>query len=234
VCGRYAAARDAADLAIWFEAEHMPAVELPPRYNVAPTFEAYLVTDHDGTRSVDIARWGLIPSCSRDASHASRMINARSETVADKPAYRSAFKRRRCLVPVDGYYEWQAGGPAARAAKQPFFIHDRAGDPLALAGLFEDWHGPEGPVRTFTVLTQDASPWLERIHDRMPVIVNRESWSTWLDDPLTDEQFANILQLSREDASRNLNAYPVSTRVNKAGNEGEDLIVPIGPAMHVG
>jgi putative SOS response-associated peptidase YedK len=162
------------------------------------------------------------------------MINARSETVADKPAYRSAFKRRRCLVPVDGYYEWQPGGPAARAAKQPFFIHDRAGDPLALAGLFEDWHGPEGPVRTFTVLTQDASPWLQRIHDRMPVIVDRESWSTWLEDPLTDEQFANILQLSREDASRNLDAYPVSTRVNKAGNEGEDLIVPIGPALHIG
>lgn len=234
MCGRYAAARDAADLAIWCEAERLPATDLRPRYNVAPTSEAYLVVDEEGTRSIDIAKWGLIPSWSRDAGHASRMINARSETVAVKPAYRSAFKRRRCLVPVDGYYEWQANGTAARTPKQPFYIHERNGDPLALAGLFEDWAGPDGPVRTFSVLTQDASGWLQRIHDRMPVIIERESWSTWLDGPLTDEVFASIVEGSRDDAPHLLEAHPVSTRVNKAGNEGADLIEPIGPALNVG
>jgi len=176
MCGRYAASRDAATLAEFFAAEELPLATAPspriPDYNVTPTREVFIVLEHDGTRRVDVARWGLIPSWSKDASRASRMINARSETVAHKPAYRSAFGKRRCLVPADGYYEWQV---RARGPKQPFFIHDERSRPLAFAGLYEDWNGPDGPVRSCTICTMDARGDLGRIHDRMPVLVPRSA-----------------------------------------------------------
>lgn len=233
MCGRYAAARDAAEVGAWFHAEQLPDVELPPRYNVAPTAESYIVLDQDGTRAVHVARWGLIPSWSKDASRASRMINARSETVAEKPAYRAAFKRRRCLVPVDGYYEWQVTSALTRGAKQPFFIHARGHELLALAGLYEDWHGPEGSIRTFTVLTQNPPSWLGRIHDRMPVIVQSDEWHMWL-SPHTDEADLEVLlaDITRHSA-QGLEAYPVATLVNRATHEGLHLTESIGPPIPV-
>lgn len=234
VCGRYAAARDAADLAQWFHAEELPTVDLPPRYNVAPTSESYIVIDDQDARVIDIARWGLIPSWSTDASRASRMINARCETVAQKPAYRSAFKRRRCLVPVDGYYEWQAASVSSGSRKQPFFIRAQDDRPLALAGLFEDWTGPEGMIRSFTVLTQEPTTWLAQIHDRMPVIVHPSDWSTWLDASLAPANLDPLLHAITEHSADGLEAYPVSTIVNRAGNEGADLVAPIGPPIGVG
>ncbi len=233
MCGRYAAAKDAAELAGWFRAEQMPVSELTPRYNLAPTAEAYIVVDEDGARVIETARWGLIPAWSKDATRASRMINARVETVAEKPAYRAAFRRRRCLVPADGYYEWQAG-VGARAPKQPFYIHRTDGRPLAMAGLFEDWQGPHGPVRSFTVLTRDAVGSLGRIHDRMPVMVEEDSWEGWLDPASTHESVASILEKALRSGEDQLEAYPVSTQVNKATNEGPELRAPIGPPVPVG
>lgn len=217
----------------WFHAEELPDVELPPRYNVAPTAESYIVLDSEGTRAVDVARWGLVPSWSKDTSRGSRMINARSETVAEKPAYRSAFKRRRCLVPVDGYYEWQVAPAGARAPKQPFFIHAKGHELLALAGLYEDWHGPDGSIRTFTVLTQEPPSWLGRIHDRMPVIVQDDDWQQWLslhtDEADLEDLLANITRRS----AQGLEAHPVATLVNRATNEGSHLTQSIGPAVPV-
>lgn len=234
MCGRYAAARDVVEVGAWFHAEQLPDLELPPRYNVAPTAKSYIVLEHDGARMVETAQWGLVPSWSKDASRGSRMINARSETVAQKPAYRSAFKRRRCLVPVDGYYEWQVGAAGTRAPKQPFFIHARNRDLLALAGLYEDWHGPDGRLRTFTVLTQEPPSWLGRVHDRMPVIVHSDMWQPWL-SPTTEEAdlddlLVHITQLS----AHGLEAYPVTPLVNRATHEGPQLTESVGPPVPVG
>jgi putative SOS response-associated peptidase YedK len=234
VCGRYAASRDAADVGGWFHAQQLPDVELPPRYNVAPTAESYIVLDHDGTRAVDVARWGLVPSWSKDASRAGRMINARSETVAEKPAYRSAFKRRRCVVPVDGYYEWQAGAAGSRPLKQPFFIHAKNHDLLALAGLYEDWHGPGGSLRTFTVLTQEPPSWLGGIHDRMPVIVQPDRWQPWLSPETSETDLDGLLADITRHSAQGLQAYPVATLVNRATNEGPHLAESIGPPVPVG
>ncbi|MDA2987696.1 MAG: SOS response-associated peptidase [Actinomycetota bacterium] len=232
MCGRYAASRDAVEVGGLFRAEQLPDVELPPRYNVAPTAESYIVLDHDGTRAVDIARWGLVPSWSKDASRASRMINARSETVAEKPAYRSAFKRRRCLVPVDGYYEWQVAGTSA--PKQPFFIHAENDTPLALAGLYEDWDGPNGSMRTFTMLTQEPPSWLGRIHDRMPVIVQSDRWQPWLSTETSEADLDGLLADITRHSAQDLQAYPVATLVNRASHEGPHLTESIGPPVAVG
>lgn len=242
MCGRYAASRDAVEIAEFFTAEQLPtdagsAAPRVPNYNVAPTSEVFIVLeDRDAVRQVDIARWGLIPSWSKDANRASRMINARSESVADKPAYRAAFRRRRCLIPADGYYEWQAAAaaaPGAKAPKQPFFIHRSDASPLAFAGLYEDWNGPDGPVRSCTILTQDAHGTLARIHDRMPVLVPAEEWEAWLapeeQDALALSQL--LAHLCNDTTLEGLQAYPVSTRVNKPTNNDAALVDPIGPAM---
>jgi putative SOS response-associated peptidase YedK len=227
VCGRYAATEDAATIAEYFHAEELPlATPRSPRipnYNVTPTSEVFVVVEQDDTRRVDIARWGLIPSWSKDASRASRMINARSETVADKPAYRSAFRKRRCLVPADGYYEWQA---RAERPKQPFFIHDERSRPLAFAGLYEDWNGPDGAVRSCTICTMDAQGPLAGIHDRMPVLVPQGQWAEWL-NPGTQDPAGLLRRLLNEAGASALAAYPVSTQVNKPANNGPQLLEPV-------
>lgn len=232
MCGRYAALRDAAEIADIFGAEELPfsgsqdGSGLPriPNFNVTPTSEVFIVLDDfDGQRRVDSAHWGLIPSWSKDASRSSRMINARSETVAAKPAYRAAFRRRRCLVPADGYYEWQASDGKM---KQPFFIHRTDERVLAFAGLYEDWEGPQGSVRSCTLLTQDARGALAAIHDRMPLPVASMHWSDWLDPTSVNaEQILDVV-LS-EDPTTDLTWYPVSTAVNKPANNGPALLEPI-------
>lgn len=231
MCGRYAAARDSAEVADWFGAEQLPTTDLPPRYNIAPTAESYIVLEVDAVRAVEIARWGLVPSWSKDPSRGSRMINARSETVAQKPAFRSAFKRRRCLVPVDGYYEWQT---TTSAPKQPFFIHARDHGLLALAGLYEDWRGPEGVMRTFTVLTHEPPAWLGVIHDRMPVIVQPDMWQPWLSPQTPEGDLEDLLAGVMAVSADGLEAYPVAPVVNRATHEGSHLIDAVGPPVPVG
>jgi putative SOS response-associated peptidase YedK len=230
VCGRYAATKDAETIAGFFHAEELPLVtpRSPriPDYNVTPTSEVFVVLEQDGTRRVDVACWGLIPSWSKDASRASRMINARSETVAAKPAYRSAFRKRRCLVPADGYYEWQA---RAHSSKQPFFIHDEQSKPLAFAGLYEDWDGPDGAVRSCTICTMDARGPLAPIHDRMPVVVSQGQWDEWL-NPGTQDPDQLLQRLVDQADASTLVAYPVSTQVNKPANNGPQLLEAVpGP-----
>ena len=158
------------------------------------------------------------------------MINARSESVATKPSFRAAFRRRRCVVPADGYYEWRPAPEGAGSRKQPFYIYPRSGEPLAMAGLFEDWHGPHGEMRTCMILTQEAVGPVADIHDRMPVEVPESWWERWLDPHLEDPQGAleDICAQSRtgvESGSRDF--HPVSTRVNAPVNEGPDLITPV-------
>ena len=230
MCGRYAAARDVVQVADWFEVEQLPTRDLAVRYNITPTSESYIVVDDDGVRALQIARWGLIPSWSKDASRASRMINARSETVAEKPAFRAAFRRRRCLVPADGYYEWQANEGVG--VKTPFYIHRSDGGQLAFAGLFEDWKGPDGQVRSFCLLTQDAVSTLSGIHDRMPVIVQADAWQRWLDPAAPD--VPALLDQVLATSSTGLEAHAVSTQVNKPANDDPGLIVAVGPAICVG
>ena len=214
MCGRYAASREASEIGDWFQVEELPSSELAPRFNVAPTSEVYIVVDEDKTRRLTVARWGLIPSWSSDA----------------KPSFRAAFRRRRCVVPADGYYEWRPAPEGTGSRKQPFYIYPRSGEPLAMAGLFEDWHGPHGEMRTCTIVTQEAVGPVADIHDRMPVDVPESWWERWLDPDLEDAQGAleDICVQSRtgvEAGSRDF--YSVSTRVNAPVNEGADLITPV-------
>ena len=241
MCGRYAAAKDPAALAVEFEVLGDLPEPLAPNYNVAPTNPVHIVAirgrDEILERVLLVARWGLVPSWAKDSSIGSTMINARSETVAQKPSFRRAFAKRRCLVPADGYYEWylptEPGAPVGargKPAKQPFFIAAKDGSSLAMAGLYEWWHDPKGqrddPASwrlTCTVITTAASGELGRIHDRMPLIVARGDWARWLDPESSDAE--DILTRGTEGAD--LQAYPVSTAVNSVRNNGPELITPI-------
>jgi putative SOS response-associated peptidase YedK len=261
VCGRYAASRDPDDLVEEFEVERVEVpARLEPDYNVAPPKDVYAVLTRaprsergpDGervetvepsppVRQLRVLRWGLVPSWAKDPSIGSRMINARMETVADKPVFRRAFARRRCLLPADGYYEWYAGGagvtarPADRpgkAAKQPFFIHPKDGGVLAMAGLYEFWRRPDAAdddpdawLVTCAVLTTEAEDAVGVIHDRMPLLVERERYGAWLDPTADDPDLLRGLLVPA--APGRLDAYPVSTAVNSVANNGPQLLAPL-------
>ena len=240
MCGRYASAKDPAALVEEFEIPTAPAETLGPDYNVAPTKKVYVVVDRPEHRSLEIARWGLVPSWAKDPSIGSRMINARAETVAEKPAYRRAFAKRRCLVPADGFFEWYLPtepdapvGKGGKPLKQPFFIHPTDGSSLAMAGLYEWWRDPtradDDPQAwrlTCTVITTTASDEVGRIHDRMPMTIAREDWATWLDPDLGAEAATPLLAPA---TALRLEAYPVSTLVNSVRNNGPELIAPLDP-----
>ncbi|TAK70788.1 MAG: SOS response-associated peptidase [Actinomycetota bacterium] len=254
MCGRYAASQHLDDLIHEFDIEQGPEVELAADHNVAPTKDVYLVADRvrdTGTvRELHVARWGLVPSWAKDPSIGSRLINARLETVAVKPAFRKALAARRCLLPADGYYEWYTpqpqhddgrgapdrpagtAGPAARGRKQPFFIRPADGGILAMAGLYEFWRDPgraaDDPARwwvTTTVITTTAPDELGRIHDRMPLMVEPARWDQWLaPGPVTQAELAELLVPA---APGPLAAYPVSTLVNDVRNNGPQLVEPV-------
>jgi len=239
VCGRYAAAKDPAALAEEFGAP-VPEESLSADYNVAPTKKVYVVVDRpDEGRSIEVARWGLIPSWAKDPSIGSRMINARAETVDAKPAFRSAFAKRRCLVPATGYYEWYTPtdgpkGSSGKPLKQPFFIHPADGSSLAMAGLYEWWRDasrdeddPSAWRLTCTVITTDAIDAIGRIHDRMPMTVAKSAWEQWL-DPKARVQVGTLLAPA---SAVVLDAYPVSTSVNSVRNNGPELIAPVEGAL---
>jgi putative SOS response-associated peptidase YedK len=242
VCGRYAASRNPADLVEEFEVEQVEVPEpLPPDYNVAPTKPVYAVLarrtrdsgdDEPPVRQLRVVRWGLVPSWAKDPSIGSRMINARMETVAEKPAFRRAFARRRCLLPADGYYEWYASKQDGKTVKQPFFIHPKDGGVLAMAGLYEFWRpkdaDPEDPdawLTTCTVLTTNAEDALGRIHDRMPLLVEPARYAEWLDPDVDDPDRLRSLLVPA--APGRLDAYPVSREVNNVRNNGERLLEPV-------
>jgi putative SOS response-associated peptidase YedK len=221
VCGRYVLATDPAALIEEFDIVKPSERILEPDYNVAPTKDVYIVVDEQSERSLDVARWGLVPSWAKDPAIGSRMINARVETIDTKPAYRSSTKKRRCIIPADGYYEWYT--PAIKARKQPFYIHSTDGHPLAFAGLYAWWRAAEDApwLLTCTIITTDATDALGQIHDRAPMYVPRDAWGAWLDaqtpgDPRT---------LLSPHAP--VQATAVSTRVNNVRNNGPDLIAPL-------
>lgn len=199
--------------------------ELVPRYNIAPTQQVLACRQTaDGSREGVSLRWGLIPSWAKEEKIGSSLINARAETVAEKPSFRTAFKRRRCLVLADGYYEWKAGTP-----KQPHFIHMADDRPFALAALWESWRGPKEaplaePLETCTLITTTANELTAKVHDRMPVILPPEEYDYWLDPAF--EGTDKLLSLLKPYPSDEMALYPVSTYVNNARNEGERALQP--------
>jgi putative SOS response-associated peptidase YedK len=219
MCGRFTQERSSSELADIFEAEDL--ADLPgARFNVAPTDEAAVVVQRSERRAVTRYRWGLIPHWADDTRVGSKMFNARAETLARSPAFRDAFARKRCLVPVDSFYEWRREGNV----RIPYRIVRDDGRPLALAGLWAGWHDDEtGEVRrTFTIVTSGPNSLLRPIHNRMPVVVPPEAWDRWLDPSLS--QPAQLQGLLGPLEDERLEAYQVSRLVNNVRNDGPDLI----------
>jgi putative SOS response-associated peptidase YedK len=220
MCGRFNLIADGAEIAEAFALAQTP--EVVARYNIAPTQPVAAVRlSRQGERELTHFHWGLIPSWARDTKLASRMINARAETVAEKPSYRSAFKRRRCLLPATGFYEWQK----LDGKKQPMHIHAADNAMLALAGLWEYWQGADGSeIESCTIITRDANEMMRPIHNRMPLIVGVEDYDLWLDPaaPLPAVQALLQMPVSNE----LLHASPITTYVNSPFNEGPGCIEP--------
>ena len=247
MCGRYASSRKPEDLVEEFEIRTNKVDEaLAPDFNVAPTKPVYAVLERSPSsreaevqeppeRQLRVLTWGLVPSWAKEPSIGNRMINARMETVAEKPAYKRAFASRRCLLPADGYFEWyptQQAGRSGKPLKQPFFIHPQDGGVLAMAGLYEVWRDPqraEDDVDRFrwtcTVLTTQAEDSVGHIHDRMPMMVERDRWSAWLDPGVSGRD--ELLALLVPAAPGRLEAFPVSTDVNNVRNNGPALVEPL-------
>ncbi|MCP5155350.1 MAG: SOS response-associated peptidase [Ectothiorhodospiraceae bacterium] len=213
MCGRYALRVSAPEVARILGLETVGSIE--PRFNIAPTQPVLACrVDARGTRAVSVLRWGLIPHWARDDKSAYRMINARAETAAARPAFRVALRRRRCLVPADGYYEWQAGP----SGKQPWFFHLDDDRPFCFAGIWERWdRGPDGPVESCAILTTAPSALAAEIHDRMPVIVRPEDYATWLDPGIHDP--AALAPLLRPYDEPELVVHPVSRWVNSPAHD---------------
>jgi putative SOS response-associated peptidase YedK len=219
MCGRFTQQRPTSEIARIFEAEDL-ADDPGGRFNVAPTDEAAVVVARDERRAVVRYRWGLVPSWS-DPRRASRAFNARAETLATSGLFRDAFRRRRCLVPVDGFFEWHGTG----AARRPLRIHDPEDRPLALAGLWTGRRDEETGewLRTFTIVTTRPNTFMAPIHDRMPVVIPVDGWADWLDPAPRDPGELRALLEPRDDLA--LDAYPVSRLVNNVRNDGPELIV---------
>jgi putative SOS response-associated peptidase YedK len=223
MCGRYTLTSPGEVVAETFELDLVPS--LSPRYNLAPTQEAAVVrvVAPGAPRTLDRLRWGLIPGWAKDPTIGNRMINARAETVAEKPAYRDSFKRHRCLVVADGFYEWKRVGKA----KQPHLIRRRDLRPFGFAGLWSSWRGaePGPPVETFTILTTEPNALMRELHDRMPVILDRRDYAAWLDPANRDTPgLAALLAPAPEEGWE---ALPVSTVVNSPANDTPACIQPL-------
>ena len=219
MCGRFTQERATSELAEIFEAEDL--ADLPgARFNVAPTDEAAVIVQRSDRRAVTRYRWGLIPHWAEDPRIGSRMFNARAETLPRSPAFRDAFARKRCLVPVDSFYEWRREGNL----RVPYRIVRDDGRPLALAGLWAGWHDDDtGEIRrTFTIVTSGPNSLMRPIHNRMPVVVPPEAWDRWLDPSLSNPaQLQGLLPPVEDD---HLDVYEVSRLVNNVRNDGPDLI----------
>jgi putative SOS response-associated peptidase YedK len=226
MCGRFTLRARPELLATLFDLSEVPP--LAPRYNIAPTqpVSAVRAGFGGGEREMTFLTWGLIPSWAKDISMGARMINARSETVAEKPSFRAAFKYRRCLVPADGFYEWKS---ISGKSKQPYLIHLPDHEPFAIAGLWEHWEGPDGSViESCTLLTTDANEAVRPLHNRMPVILAQDDYEEWLDPEAQDTD--NLRHLLRPFPAESIQAYAVTTHVNNPRNEDAGCIEP-APAV---
>jgi putative SOS response-associated peptidase YedK len=220
MCGRFTLTADLSVLQ-----ENFPFVEMPegmqPRFNIAPT-QPVAVVPNDGRNRLDFFVWGLIPSWAKDPSIGNRLINARAETLLEKPSFRNAFRRRRCLVLADGFYEWRQ----AERGKTPMYIRLDGGKPFAFAGLWESWNAPDGSnVLSCTIITTEPNDLMATIHNRMPVILPAQAYSTWLEAGETDTK--NLIELLKPYPSTEMQAYPVSPLVNSPNNDVPEVIHPI-------
>lgn len=219
MCGRFSQSQSAEIIAKAFEVDNVPS--LSPRYNIAPTqpVGAILKAGEQTKRQFQMLHWGLIPSWSKDKKIGARMINARAETVAEKPAFRSAFRHRRCLILADGFYEWKQQD----GKKQPFYCRVNDGQPFGFAGLWEHWEGEDGEeIDSCTILTTEPNEVMRPIHNRMPVILDPQDYDLWLDSQV---QKPELLQpLLRPYSAEEMATYPVSTNVNKPMNDTAELI----------
>ncbi len=221
MCGRFSLGSTSLDLAAEFGLTDLPD-DYSPSYNIAPTQPIWaVVADRAASLQAVKLRWGLIPSWAKDDTIGNRMINARAETIAEKPAYREAFARRRCLIIADGFYEWQRSGKA----KVPMRIHLATGRPFALAGIWERWQPPgREPVHSCVIITTAASDFVRPIHDRMPVILGRAERKRWLDPAA---QQSELLGLLRPYVGTDLSAYPISRLVNSPLHNGPEVVEPV-------
>jgi len=224
MCGRYVLSQRASVYADWFGAGVVKTEELAPNYNVAPTDPVYAVAEYEGERQLGSFRWGLVPWFSKDRKTAARHINARVETVATKPSFKDSLVSKRCLVPADGFYEWQR--MPDDKGKLPHFIHSASAEPLAFAGLWASWKDPETNERlkTCTILTGEPSALVKPIHDRMPVILDRALWDAWLG---ASEDVEELLGLLTSRPPVDVALHPVSTLVNSVKNNLPELIEPL-------
>jgi len=222
LCGRYTLSVPLSNLVDSFDVRP-PEFDYAPRFNIAPSQDAPVIAQDQEGKRMGLLRWGLIPSWAKDPAMGNRMINARSETVAEKPAFRGAFRRRRCLVPADGFFEW-AGKGATKGPKIPYWIHRPDREPFLMAGLWEKWVPVDAaPLYTFTILTTEAAPAIHEIHPRMPVILPAGARDQWLDPDARAEDLLSLLRPFEE----GIEAYPVSTLVNSPRNDVPDCIQPV-------
>lgn len=229
MCGRFALAIPRRLVAETMGLDSLP--DAPARYNIAPSqsVEAVHVDRDSGARLIGSFHWGLIPSWAKDPKFGYKMINARAETVFEKPAFRSAIRHRRCLIPAQGFYEWRHDPPGTKA---PYFISPADGGVMALAGIFEHATGPDGQgIDSVSILTREALGVVRLLHDRMPLILTSEAFTPWLDPGRADRQdIAELLERTPPE----LIAVPVGTLVNSPRNDGPELLVPIGPPLVAG
>ncbi len=218
MCGRYTLKTPLSVLTERFDIEESPS-SVTASYNIAPTQQVATVLSENGKRKLEMLRWGLIPSWANDPEIGNKMINARAETVAEKPSYRRAFKKSRCLILADGFYEWQK----TDSGKQPFHIRMRDESPFAFAGLWESWDKGDG-LRSCTIITTDANALVAEVHNRMPVILHPEDYEMWL-DPDFDER-EPLTTLLKPFPAEAMETYMVSRRVNKPSNNEPGILEP--------
>jgi len=221
MCGRFTLTVNPAELQDIFRGTIFPS-KFAPRFNISPS-QPLLAIPNDGANAADFFIWGLIPMWAKDPSIGNRLINARGETVAEKPSFRGSFKYKRCLILADGFYEWKAK-PGTKT-KTPYFIHMKDRKPFAFAGLWDSWESSDGSsIKTCTIITTEPNELMEPIHNRMPVILHTRDYAKWLDtSPQTPDNLLPLIQPYPADA---MSAYPVSTLVNKPSNDSPELVVP--------
>lgn len=227
MCGRFVSATPPDQIAQYFGVEEVSETVLEPNYNVAPTTDVYTVLEtRERVRRLEPVHWGLVPFWAKDLKVGNRMINARAETLAEKNAYKRAFAKRRCIIPVDGFYEWHKR--PGHKTKQPYYIERADGEPFAFAGLWEIWRGPDGegdPFPSVTIITGAANEKMAAIHDRMPIVLPPAAWDTWLDRDVTD--LDRLGELLVPAPSELITLHPVSTEVNNVRNGGPHLTDPV-------
>lgn len=217
MCGRFALHAHPDVIMLQFELSGLP--ELAPKYNIAPSSEVLVVReDRERGRLADLYKWGLVPGWAKDPAVGNKLANARGETIAEKASFRNAFRRSRCLVPASGFYEWKA----VAGKKQPYYIRPRGDELFGLAGVTELWNGPDGPLRTLSLITTEPNELMRDIHERMPVIVARDDYGAWLDPGNQDA--GKLKAFIRSFPAERMQAYPVSKAVSNARNEGAELI----------